>query len=738
MVLFMKLKIFMIVLYITVFVVHTEEEMRGVFVFTPYSSNNDLENSDAALRLYKKMGYNALFENIPTRFSGWDKSDPTNWHLINDTIDGSPLSRAQFIDYIRDRKSKVNSFGLEYCPFYNPLSYGIEIWDLKYDQGIDERACAGIYREVEVAQLSNMFGIDIYNFVKASAQFELWGPNNGSVNWSKSRNSAVFTINKNVSGWMGTKIIASVGLTTPVDIIDKMPYKFKTTITLPNNLNAGDQIYLSVFREFKSIKTIPSNIPLSKYYTGKNFLLNRIKYEITERNGGTYTIRKISTSEAHSVSINNGSFPAHIITWLDNKTYWGPGYDLDSNIIWDMSFLNSKDTSGNAVVTFSDFEISMQNPIDHLVYGDWESDPDYKDYLLYYDIEKYMTTRATYTIPPYDTTFYYNNPHPTTRYPLLIKGHFKPLDNGVQHQRPLDPFSPVRDLIIRDVLSIIDTALGGEPKYFCLLGDEMFHFRRNAVSNRDLKNTPYNDMSNIEYYASILLRDIRRYKEIFGDSSGNVSTKFLLYGDMILPYAKGYHYIAEESSDNGAFKCFIDSLGTDSLPIPILWIYDYMRPPGVDGAFLLKDSAKIQESLNMIKSNNFKFMLKYATDGKINTGDMRLDHIDQSINSHEKHIDHEIQMAKNWCKFVQSPANNSHFAGYTYTGWMNNLRANGWDGLYPLAYFGWWRQNKTDLPGSWKKLCKEKGNPKLDHNGQAYLDLLDKNIWSLHNLKLRD
>ena len=132
---------------------------------------------------------------------------------------------------------------------------------------------------------------------------------------------------------------------------------------------------------------------------------------------------------------------------------------------------------------------------------------------------------------------------------------------------------------------------------------------------------------------------------------------------------------------------------------------------------MVKNNDELQKSINLCTSNGFHFAVCYATDGTL----QNLREIDNLLHSDTRHIRHEIECARSWCDIVQSPMNAGSCDGYIFTGWNRNLQSNGWNGLVPLAFFGWMKTGERDLPEQWKTVRKQ-----YDQNGQPVLEIINK------------
>jgi len=629
---------------------------------------------------------------------------------VKNTPAANDRDRDSIVSYIKGQKARLSALGIDYCPYFSNWGYGV--WSVM----ISERAREAVYREVEY--LGN-YGKDICSALKP--ELNNWGE--GA--WNSSPVSYKAVCNGDKSGCARLNFFTDTR-NNKTALTKMQCYKFLVSIDLSQTkLKAGDVINVWFFRKFaQGQKPDPSKIPFGKMVVNDYLCIF----------GKDYTVKQVYAGNRYYI-VNNvnkpaidyaNSFTDTSVIWVDTCLSFGAGnHTFEDSLRWDVAFYTHSDSSNNSI-TFTDFKVIHVNPLDQMAYPKWEKSKDYNGYVnhKYYPFEKLMTTFAVYANSGRDTTIrHFIDKAPSSKL-KLVKGNFLPYTAGMGSspdiQFSTDPLSPAYDLIAQEMLRIIKQGLGNtEPKYYHFAGDEVFVYKRNAacVTNGPY-NTVYNKCGNMEFYARIMHKNIQRYKLIFkGDTTATCSAKFLFWGDMILPFGHGYTMYAEKNNDQGAMKCLKQNLITDTV-IPVIWIYDYASIPGKNNQFFLYAQAEVQKSIDFLKNNGLGYAICYATDGK----KVDLARVNSSVDTDTKHIQHEIDLARNWCDIVSSNANRPHFQGYLYTGWGNtpNVRTNRWNGLYPLAYFGWLDQNARDLPEKWKTF--ENGS-----DGEPVLKLLERN-----------
>jgi hypothetical protein len=215
-----------------------------------------------------------------------------------------------------------------------------------------------------------------------------------------------------------------------------------------------------------------------------------------------------------------------------------------------------------------------------------------------------------------------------------------------------------------------------------------------------------------QFFGHVLLRELERYKRVFGCAR----THFVFWADMILPFGEGYHYIAERNNDQDALDFIAKKLAPVYSVLPAVWIYDYSRSWTDPHRFMLGNEDEVKISLDRIVGHGLPFVVSYATDGKL----ADLSGVDPAVRNDTAHVRHEIAMARAWNDLTQSPRYRTKSAGCMVTGWTGVLRMNGWDGLFPMAYFGWWNPTARRLPQAWNAIS---ATP--DVHGQPVLTVLD-------------
>lgn len=155
---------------------------------------------------------------------------------------------------------------------------------------------------------------------------------------------------------------------------------------------------------------------------------------------------------------------------------------------------------------------------------------------------------------------------------IKVKGHFPRWNNDCgkfEHNViAVDPLSPVTDIVTKEMLRVIREGLDNtEPPY--ISSDEVMVFRRSILNRKGgPAETPYNSLSILEYWSKIVRDHIERYKLIFkGNKYSEVRTTFMVYGDMVLPFASGYHIYAESYSDNDGMEYLASTKGNDKISV---------------------------------------------------------------------------------------------------------------------------------------------------------------------------
>ncbi len=690
-----------------------KQQLRAIYLNSNhFQDDSTLDNSDTGLHFFKQLGYNTVFEGIPPCFGEWDKTNPRQWKM-------KEPSRTELIAYIRNEKKRVESFGLAFCPFY--AEWG---WN-KGACSISERARASEYRDV--AYDISLIGHNVYR--RLPKQPAGWSSQPcGSYTWNQDFTAAAISVYRPYA-LQATSITTGISDTA---VRNGQCYEFSTTVELAN-VQPGDIIKAVIYREFSDgSKPDPAIVPIGRAINPHNNWVEAAStsYEIIRQTApGCYDIQKETMGETTS-------YLSQLVlvdsVWIDNEFPFGAGgYTFNKRLRWEFILQTGQGfRKPPSEIRCSKFSVTMLDPLKELAYPEWEKSPQFVTYCSLFPFEKYMSTTLIYicdkdmqktvTDSPLIMQAYLNQKKPKGKLQRM-RGHFIPLHEGIGApctRWPLDPLSPASDLIAQEMLTIIKQGLDNkEPDYFLLGGDEVFVYRKDAVSMKGLNNTFYNSLSNGQYYSAIMKKNIERYRAIFHGSDTSVSrTTIVFWADMILPFGEGYFYYAEKNEDASALCYLRETIGPQNI-IPIIWVYDYMPSHEKPGTFMVKNTAEIQTSISFCTMNSFHFAVCYATDGTLQ--DLRA--IDNLLDSDAWHIRHEIECARSWCDIVQSPTNAGSCDGLIFTGWNRNLQSNGWNGLVPLAFFGWMRTGERDLPEQWKTVRKQ-----YDQKGQPVLEIINK------------
>jgi hypothetical protein len=672
--------------------------------YKPYDPN--WCNSDSAFSLYKKLGYNTFIEFIPA-------PPPADW--IKPSFIVKPEVRANLTRKIREQKERLNQIGLAYCPFYGEWGWGDKIGQ------IDERGKAMVYREVAI--FSNYYGRDVYPRLRKTSGG--WGDSSITTVWTQDFKSCTFNYNGPSNG------CARIHLQTrslekqfksllPNHLINGQCYDVLFNIDLSNaKLLPGDYLRVYFFREYaKGQKPDPEKVPYGK--------LENIATDTKEVFARDYQVTSVSQDGYilnNSIQVKSPTVIQERI-WIEPHMVCGSGsHRYDSLVRLDIELL-TRNKSENANIEVS-LQIKPVDPVSIVGNRQWETSKYYEDFLKMYPDEHLRETRADF-----DSTGFtiqrrlFLDSIPSNLVLTKIYGHFLPWNNdrgwSSLIQNPIDPLSPVAGLVNLEMLTIIRDGLDSVPPCcFCISSDEIPVFRRDYLSMKSGKaGTVYNKASNGEYFGRIVRNQIDCYKRVFGDTVG---TAFIICGDMILPFGIGYTCIAEKTDDQNGLMYLDKTRGNDKIIIA-LWLYDYggilKCPSCIPKEFCLKNASFVSENINRVKKHHLNFIAWYATDGK--TSDLMS--IDTGISDDTKHIQHEIDMARIWCDIVKE--NTDGFSGYLFCGWSPVFKANRWNGLYPLAYFGWKNPAARDFPAVWK--CTS--TITRGDNDQPVLDILQKGI----------
>lgn len=706
----MKKLLFLFLLTVTAssqFSLTYAEEMRAIFDLWNGDMNNlSSVGSDDAYQLYRRMGYNTLIQIVP--LSG----DPGNWNLdANGVLTMDPAYRTDLVDSIRHQRDRARAAGLNYCPFYNGWGYGGP------SSTINTRSKASIYREVDSIVTINYYGSNIYDGL--TKQLTSW-----ATNATVSFNGGVPSIEYEGGPSEGAAKICmqtNSSVISTTELIDNQCYNFRATVDLAgSNYQVGDEFHIYYFRAFAPGEQPDSTIiPLGKEFTSadRKFVYAKRLYTITNVTGGVF---EINGNPAGTVIEINDTL------WIDTKYTNGLfDYNYDDSFEWHLMHKKIEHAARpGSSIQINNFQIIPLDPSTQLAYTEWESNLNYSNFLSRYPDERHMTTRAVYLNTnnggTYEIDRFQGTITPGSRL-LRIKGHFRPRTTPMgwnyDDMNSLDPLSPVTRSINSEVLDAIREALDDiPPDYYFIQSDEVPIFRRDRLSKQDgTERTPYSKLSNGQFYEEIIKMRVEEFRVAFPGAE----TKFLTYPDMFLPIQASYNWFAEKYGDEDALACFQKDASNFTIIITP-WVYDYGRSGLDKNKFGLADPIFIRSNLSKLRKYNLKFCPVYATDGRL----QELQAINNSITNDAEHIDHEIQMARKWCDYVSEFKDNC--VGYVYCGWTDSLRENAYNGLFPLAYFGWWRPQQRSLPHGWDAIS---GTP--DQHGQPVLDLLERRQWVL-------
>jgi hypothetical protein len=697
----------MAMLMISVGIFAQSTQLRAFWIQGQGATSN---NNPAAFSLFKKLGYNTVMEFVPP------PKDSAKWKIPQFVVE--PVSRTALVKYIKDQKVKANQAGLSYCPFFNEWGWGDVL------PALNERASATVYREADCA--TGYYGKDVYQTLSKTTGG--WGDTSRIIcTFDPSLSKITFAYGGAAANGcarvtVNTKACSvHTSATLPDHLINGQCYDVEFVAELTNaNLAPGDYLIVYIFREFAhGQKPDPAALPLGKLeYPGNDTrVILEKKYSITLVSQNGYLINN-DPNFVTSISIK-------IRFWTETKLPVGLGHGYDDVFRIDWEVL-SKRSAPHSKIVIDNIKIKAVDPADIVTNKAWEQDSHYKSFTIKYPDEIKRETKAVYDVAgAIVENRYFLDPHPPGGTLKIIKGHFPPFNNdcgfGSLVQKPVDPLSPVTDLATIEMLKIIKEGLGNtEPAFFCFNSDELNVFRRdiNNIEN-GLSGTVYNKCSNGAYFGRIIQKHIERYKSVFG-TKGKVKTRFIVYGDMILPFANGYYYYAEQNNDGNALS-YLKKLHSDKISVA-LWVYDYMAVPNGDPSmpneFELKNRSRMEDMIGKVTKNNLGYIAWYATDGRT----MDLKSIDSGISTDSKHLQHEIDMARNWCDLTTRIP--SGFTGYMYCAWNAMLKANRYNGIYSLAYFGWAKQSARDFPEKWKAISASMRGD----NDEPVLDMLVKGV----------
>lgn len=687
-------------------------ELKAVFSFPPASYQPDDSNwcdSDPAFALYKKLGYTTFIESI-------NAPSPENW--IKPEFIVNPSTRMVLVNNIREQKKRLEKVGLIYCPFFGEWGWGGQI------PRIDERGRAMVYREVAV--IENYYDRDVYpRLIKTTSG---WGDTSIKCIWNQNIRTCKIAYNGPSNGCarvnMSTKPLKKQFKDLlPQHLINGQCYDVSYRINLSNaKLVKGDYIRLYCFREYANgHKPDPAKLPLGELENPnvdtREFLVKN--YEVTSVIPQGYILNQ-SIEAKPMVTM-------HERIWIDTAAVCGDGTHLfDSLVRFDFEVL-TRNKSWNAVTCIENLQIQPVDPLKIVCNRQWETSGSYSKILEEYPREKLRETRADYDL---DGTIVqkrlFLDEAPAGKKVRKVYGHFEPFNNdngwGSLIQSPVDPLSPVADRVTLEMLRIIRDGLDSvAPPCYYITSDEVSVFRRDYLAMKSGKvGTVYNKVSNGEYFGMIIREYIDRYKSVFGaHGATSPKTTFIICGDMVLPFGIGYKCYAQKSDDQDALA-YIKKSGDGERIAVAIWMYDYGSIPKclpcVPKEFGLENRSFIENNIQRVTNNNLEYIAWYASDGT--TSDLMT--VNAKINNDILHVQHEIDMARSWCDIAT--ANQNRFYGYMYCGWAAPLKANRWNGLFPLAYFGWKKPGAKDFPAEWKKISTlSRGD-----NDQPVLDLLQR------------
>lgn len=695
-------------------------KMRAVFVGGPSAPGNFRSpDGEAALELYRKMGYNVLFQSIaPPPKPAWNRKSPDGWRI-------NPAERAALVERIRSQAARVKAFGIGYCPFYSPWGWGDNA-TLAISEG---RARAAIYRSVDSI---GGYGEDQYPALAKIPQ--KWDePEN--VAWSGPATKAIIAVGGDGRGSGGgnSNTAALVMLRNPVPgkafFATGQCYRLEAGISIPapNSLGIGDNILVRFSQRFlPGRKPDAGSGPLATFFSGSRndwCSLASSSFAIAGVHpGGKYDIRDAYADTLYRSACS--SFRVSLEIWVEDGLPFGKGHAFGDSLLWEFVLSSpSRPKGSSSRIVVSDFKAIRIDPAGRLAYRDWET-----GFAARFPGDSLMRTKAIYRDPKgaLRTLDYFGGERPASAgaWKLArIQGHFLPYNEGLggpYARNSLDPLSPPYDLVSAEMLRVIKEGLGGrEPEYFHLSGDEVMVFRRDNASRKGGPNPDFASVPDGEFFARVIERDIARYAKAFGIPAGSLpKAKFVVWGDMILPFGTGYRLYAEGPGDGSALA-YWKRRSLQGAIQPDIWIYDEMEVPGANPRrLLLEDPAEVQKSIAPLLELGFRYSATYSTYAGLEA----IRACKPAIDDDGKHIQHEIDLARAWCDIIGRAGNRAAFEGFIYTGWNGDVRTGNWNGLYPLAYFGWYRPASRDLPGAWKKRA-----PPVQ--GRPRLDLLSRNSW---------
>ncbi|GEM_PF-7094582 len=270
-----------------------------------------------------------------------------------------------------------------------------------------------------------------------------------------------------------------------------------------------------------------------------------------------------------------------------------------------------------------------------------------------------------------------------------IKGEFA--DQACDGARKsVDPLAPATMQIFSEVVRALTEAMPAKPNHFLLGGDEIFNW-----SSRRYARPPYSGMDHGQLLAKIMLTRLKEVDSSFASRFPADSSEmdFILFGDMFT----NLHGLGDMTLS--ARKALATSgLGNGRILIAP-WYYDshirqaepfYHRFGFPDSLpYLEKFKRLIRWEVGGVAGDGLDFLGLYSTDGR------------------EPPLADEVGGARAWadvCSEYAATVNGQlrgRCRGMIYAGWDTGRQdwGNGYDGLIPLARFGWIAPSKS-LPPS--------------------------------------
>jgi hypothetical protein len=700
------------------------------------------QNSDTALGLYKRMGYSMVFEYIfPT--GSWTKTWNGNvpiWQMDSSFYYGRRYGRGEKAcsAYVAEQKARMASYGLEYCPYYND-------WGWEAGGGIasiSPRALQADYRENIVRGRpmagggiddSAIYATNIFHTINDPvAPFLNSWTHNGLCAMSSTMDTMF--VRCNAAGQQVGDLNFQIAATRSLDsnrIASHQRLRFIARINIPaqSGLLPGDAITCVLWRYFDDTAAV-KKIPLMSLVNANSWAwaVDQKCYTVTDTSGGMISFKQWPVIHPNDEAIirisktSGGLFPAPdtLNLWTDSAFLSDLRVSFSAVVKWEYGIFKHEGAQP-CNIRVVDCKVHYVDPVTELAYYEgWEKDTvAFNKYVARYSAAPYNESRIR-TMAQYGRgqrvpfSGKRRNGHPCRS----LSGHFLPLNIAVTMRQSVDPLSPAMDLVSKEMWKLIRKGLSPgnaikEPVYAFLCGDETMGMRRDAVGRLYAKPT---------YYKYVLKEFVNRYAT--GFNTAKPSATFCFFPDAILPCQETYYYWADSVND---VRC-LDTIRNDPVLKKFqanLWAYDgtgafHSIKNGAPTRLGLQDTADIMESLQRwSRQRDLGWMFLYATDGT--TADIRA--LDPAVAADSLHIPSEILSARMWCDIAQKKFP-SNFKAYSYVGW-GTFRSNSWDGLYPIAYFGWTDTSAGDLTRNLKKKSAAK-----DCNAQPVLDQLMKNEWN--------